>query len=236
VPRAARIGVLVATLGILGALPSPANAGIGFITVEAMDENEFAPRKESYTLLASPNFVWQWGDSGDDGVALRKHNVRQDDRLFRSGDPSKSPVEECTSIGSSQGCYELSASAGTYRYYCENHGGPGGQGMSGKIKVAPALLGDITADSIGISWGTRFDGSPVHTTGDQFDVRFRVNDGSWRHWKTNTAKRKGVFGKNDNPVDVKVGRTYDFKARSEKSSNPSRRSGWSPKLSYEHVP
>ncbi len=42
------------------------------------------------------------------------------------------------------------------------------------------------------------------------------------------AARSGVFGQNNQPVQVLPGRIYQFQARSQKSSAPNQPSGWSP--------
>ena len=208
-----RWSIVLAVAGTL-ALPGLAYAGIGYVNVEASDQNKFSPRSESYNLLAHPNFWWQWGDDSDGGVTLRKHNVRQDDGLFRSGDPTKSPPD---------GHYELNVSAGTFPYYCEVHGGPGGAGMSGKIHVAPVVEGSPTTSGIELTWA-----DVSSETGDAYDVRYRVDGRNWRIWKNDTPHFGGTFGAGGHPIVLKTGHTYKFQVRSEKGSNPDRRSDWSP--------
>ncbi len=55
--------------------------------------------------------------------------------------------------------------------------------------------------------------------------------GPWTFWRNDTAARSGVFGQNGQPVQVLAGRTYQFRARSQKTVRASpaagRRSGWS---------
>jgi plastocyanin len=211
-----RRGVLIAAIGALLAWPALSQAGIGYVYVEAQNHNKFSPETSSYTLLGSPNFEWHWGDGGDTST-LRKHNVRQDDRLFRSGDPTKT----------FPGGYTVTASAGTYRYYCEVHGGPNGQGMSGRIKVTPIIDGKATTDEFPIRWAI-----PQDETGDQFDVRYRIDGHRWKFWRKNAAAMSGVFGHNDNPVNLRPATTYDVSVRSERSSNPKHHSAWSPGVSF----
>ena len=70
------------------------------------------------------------------------------------------------------------------------------------------------------------------TTGNRFDVRFRVGtSGAWTLWRNHVSSRSGVFGQNGQPVQVIANRTYQFQARSLKSSAPNKPSGWSPTLS-----
>jgi hypothetical protein len=75
------------------------------------------------------------------------------------------------------------------------------------------------------------------TTGDQYDVRFRVGEnGRWRTWKRNTTELRGVFGKGNNPVDYTVTKKYFVEARSEKSAAPNHRSAWSGAYFFGNTP
>ena len=129
---------MAAVVAVALSLPAGAMAGAAGITVEAGDENRFSPKNRMWGLISS-NFYWSWGDAGDGGVTERRHNVRQDQRLFSSGDPTKSPPG---------GPFIASVSAGTFRYHCIVHGGPGGEGMSGRVKVAPSK------PTMGTVWAT----------------------------------------------------------------------------------
>ena len=214
----------VAGVGSL-ALAISANAWIVTeITVEAGGENRFGPRKVTQQI---PEVVFQWNWNGIDPTA-REHNVRQDKRLFYSGPPT------------TEDSFQRSISAGTFHYYCEVHGSRSG-GMDGKVKVRPASLSapDPEDRSFPVQWAiagkasgvsARRGGGVPTETGDRFDVRFKVEDGRWRIWKRDTRKVKAQFGRNDNPVHVRNGREYKFKARSQKGSNDNKVSGWSPKL------
>lgn len=206
----------VASLGAALVVVPVATGGSTFITVEANGNNEFDPDLIG-TGLGDNNLAWRWDD---DGTTNRKHNVRQDDKLFYSGRPTDN-----------RDPFVRSVSAGSFRYYCERHGGPGGQGMAGKIIVSPSSDGIPTDDTVPIHWAI-----DQSTTGDQYDVRFRVESGDWRTWKRNTAQRRGVFGKNDNPVDFDPTKLYYVQARSEKSANPKRRSGWSGSFLFGDTP
>jgi len=73
--------------------------------------------------------------------------------------------------------------------------------------------------------------SKVTDTGNQFDVRFKVGKkGDWKTWKKNVNEHSDDFGEGNDPVNVKPGKTYFIQARSERESNPRKRSGWSPSL------
>lgn len=50
------------------------------------------------------------------------------------------------------------------------------------------------------------------------------------------SKLEATFGQNDKPVDVKPGKTYRFRARSEKSAKPDKHSGWSPGFKVDVEP
>jgi plastocyanin len=58
------------------------------------------------------------------------HNVRADDESFRLGEnPAGDPGDSWSSVS------QTFTQAGTFRYYCEIHGGPGGDGMAGTVIV-----------------------------------------------------------------------------------------------------
>jgi plastocyanin len=175
-----------------------------------VDDNFFAPRTPPTRNLASgASFHWQRAP----GSTLQ-HNIRQDRTLFNSGAPTSGPIN-----------YSVNASAGTYHYYCTLHGSQSG-GMDGVVKVRPIFAAAPTGAPFTVRWaltGT--------TTGNRFDVRFRVGaTTTWTLWKNDTSARSGVFGQNGQPVQVMPGGTYRFQARSLKASAPNQPSGWSPTL------
>src|SRR5688572_13718559 len=137
----------LAALSVALGMPGVASGGSAGIAVEADGANKFAPKVASFTLISS-NFYWYWGAGG---VTSRPHNVRQDDRLFRSGAPTKNG-----------GNISFSVSAGTFPYFCEVHGGPGGRGMSGKVKVPPKE-GSPEPDGVPVSWAV-----DASTTGSRY--------------------------------------------------------------------
>lgn len=196
-------GALVAVL----AWPAVSAAGTPELVVvePAPGDNSFSPATVSDDV-GTGQISWQWGPGG---TTAAKHNVRQDDQLFDSGLPTKSDA------------LAITPSAGGFHYVCDLHAG-----MTGTVNVAPVRISEPSGPggSFRVAWAV--DGSD---TGDQYDVRFRVNGGSWKLWKSDTSKPRGRFGKNGKPVTVKPGKSYEFEARSEKAGT-SRRSDWSPAL------
>lgn len=177
------------------------------VTVAPGDNLTFGPKTVAKTVGAG-GIHWQWGASGSTALP---HNVRQDDKLFRSGSLTTS----------NPAGFSVVPSAGSFHYYCELHGSPSG-GMAGAIKIKPAIF-NKTANSFGVRW------SPgTNQTGDAFDVRYRVDGGTWKTWKNDVTVAQATFGASNKPVHVGPGHTYDVQARSEKKSDPSKQSGWSP--------
>lgn len=207
-----KIRLSLATVAVAAlALAVPASAGVP--QTVGVEDDVFDPDITNQGVTLS--VTWEWADD-----VVNEHNVRQDDRLFRSGNPTDDPAES----------FELFPSAGTYHYYCEVHGSQAG-GMDGKLRVSPifAPLKRRGGEAFSILWAADL---PGFATGDQFDVQYKVDDGKWKYWKKNTSKRGGSFGKNGKPVSIKPGKQYKVRVRSEKSSNPKRRSGWSPSVSF----
>jgi plastocyanin len=192
---------------ILGAL-AYASVASATATQIKVNDNYFDPRVAPVRNLASgSSFQWQRA-AGSGGT----HDIRQDFNLFSSGSPTSGPIN-----------FSVSASAGTYHYYCTLHGSPSG-GMGGVVKVRPILSLNPAGAPFTVIWalvGT--------TTGNQFDVRYRVGvSGTWKLWRNDTPSRSGVFGQNGLPVQVMAGRTYQFQVRSQKQ--PTQPSFWSPIL------
>jgi hypothetical protein len=161
-------------------------------------------------LASGTSFHWSNG-----GGSTRAHNVRQDAKLFYSGGPTTGSIN-----------FSIRASAGTYHYYCELHGSAT-EGMAGVVKVRPISLAAPDGLPFTVSWA--LGGTTPTNTGNQFDVQYRVGTTTtWKVWKNDTSARSGVFGQNGQPVQVQSGRIYQFRARSQKSTNPNQPSGWSP--------
>jgi plastocyanin len=133
------------------------------------------------------------------------HNVREDGELFDSGLASSMPLD-----------FPVVFSAGTFHYYCEVHGSEFG-GMDGLVKI-PVRIGRAPDGlSFTVRWAT-----DASETGSVYDVQFKVGAGDWRNWRANTSTLSGVFGRNRNPVRVRDGVLYKFRARSQEGSEFSR--------------
>ena len=124
------------------------------------------------------------------------------------------------------GDFNLRMSAGTYPYYCVNHGQGAGP-MQGQVAVSP-IVGVINSDDFDVIWaggGTQ--------TGGSFATRWKKQGQSkWKDWHNFIEAKHKVFGANDNPTHVKLHKTYVIQAR---SSGPGS-SKWSPKLSVTVEP
>jgi hypothetical protein len=188
-----------------------ASVALGVPREIAADDNFFSPDAPPVRNLAiGPSFHWQRAPG-----AIRRHNVRQDTMLFYSGAAT-------TTLN-----YSISASAGSYHYYCELHYSTVNQvGMDGVLKVKPIGNPNPAGNPFTVSWalsGTN--------TGTRFDVRYRRGTtGVFTNWKVDSLSRSGVFGQGGAPVAVAPGQTYQFQARSQKA--PSQQSGWSPVLTF----
>jgi plastocyanin len=196
--------VTIAALAAGLILPAVAPAAPAVREISVGD-NFFDPATPAASNFATgSDFHWTRA-AGSSGL----HNVRQDQLLFRSGSLTSGPID-----------YTVTASAGSYHYYCELHA----SSMQGRIKVRPKK-GNVTSSSFVVTWA-----STATQTGDQFDVRYRVDGGSWANWKSNATGRSATFG-NGNPVALAPGHTYQVEARSEKAGTTSK-SDWSPPLTH----
>jgi plastocyanin len=185
-----------------------ASVAYGAASQIKVDDDFFSPAAPPVrNVVAGASFQWQRA-AGSTG----RHNVREDSKLFYSGTATTGPIN-----------FSVSASAGSYHYYCEFHGSETG-GMDGVVKVRPTFNANPTGNPFTVIWaltGTN--------TGNQFDVRYRVGTaGTWKTWKNDVTGRSGVFGLNGVPVVVSPGQTYQFQARSQKT--PTQPSGFSPTL------
>ncbi len=203
--RALKVTILAAVLVV------PAVAFGRTATQIQVRDNAFSPAlPAARTFQHGASFHWQRAAS-----SVGFHNVRQDNRLFRSGNPTTGPIN-----------FTISASAGSYHYFCEIHGSRTG-GMAGVVKVRPAFTAAPTGNPFTVIWA---DSST--NTGKAFDVRYRVGaSGTWKIWKNDTALFQAVFGQSNKPVAVMPGTTYQLQVRSEQASDHTKTSGWSPTLS-----
>ncbi len=107
---------VTATVAGLGSVPFNLIAG-HLITVQS---NQFVPSQLTISSLLNAYVVWKWTPEA------RNHNVMPDlIAPTRSGDPTDGPHTYV---------FQFTARA-NYAFYCIVHGGPGGQGMSGLIRV-----------------------------------------------------------------------------------------------------
>jgi plastocyanin len=201
-----RRSLIISATAVVLALPAVAGAAPRKIDV---GDDFFSPRKPPARNFANgPSFRWSNG-----GGTGNRHNVRQDDKLFFSGNLTRGPIN-----------FAINASAGSYHYYCTLHGSRQG-GMAGRVKVRPIALADSLVGEIEVQWA-----DSNTDTGSRFDVRYRVDKRRWKTWKNDTPKFNAAFGHNDKPVNYRPNRhTYKIKVRSERR-RVKKHSDWSPRL------
>jgi plastocyanin len=193
-------------LAVLATLLVTAPAWAGGTTVN-LGNNFFDPDN---VLLSAPGqqVTWEWPNNSN------FHNVRQDKKLFYSGDAT-------TNANAS---FTRTFSAGTFHYYCEVHA----PSMDGLVRVKPSIDKAPSGDNFTVIWATS--GS---NTGNVFDVQYKVGTGDWTTWKTDTSQDSDVFGDGGDPVNVQAGTKYTFRARSQKNDDAnSKVSKYSPKRSF----
>ena len=198
--------VVLASLSLLALTAVPADAG-----VVSVRDNGFHP--DDHVLTAPGQVVtWDWAS----GLG-ELHNVREDSSLFSSGDATNDPHESFT----------RTFSAGNFHYFCGIHGSQDG-GMDGNVRVPVAISGTPKGLRFTVRWATA-----SSNVGRLFDVQYRIGTGNWATWRTDTTSFSRVFGTDGKPVVVKAGRTYSFRARTQRfMSAPLGRSGWSPLRSF----
>jgi hypothetical protein len=135
--------------------------------------------------------------------------------LFDSGDPTKSSFN-----------FSRTFSAGTFSYRCEVH-----SDMTGKIKTKLLVFEDSEGGGPTVQWATG-----NSETGNRFDVQYKVESGDWKNWVKNTDDIQRVFGEGNSPVELDLGTTYRFRARSQKGTEDSKVSGWSPGKPFFYNP
>jgi plastocyanin len=100
------------TFSATAVVPGPPGSSISVIN------NQFNPA--DVTVPAGTTVTWTWS------TAAANHNVTPDDtEPPRSGNPRNGPFTFSHTFDT----------PGTYGFYCEIHGGPGGAGMSGTVTV-----------------------------------------------------------------------------------------------------
>ena len=200
-----------ASLALTGvmSLALPAAATSEPVTVAPGGDLSFAP--ETVGLPVGGVVEWTF-----DGAGSPSHSVHQVKGLFDSGDPTSDPFE-----------FGRTLSAGVFKYECETHPTV----MQGTVKGKPVVLADPESGLPLVQWAVE-----SSNTGGRFDVQYKVGSGDWRDWLKNTAKREKVFGADGSPVEVKLEKTYKFRARSQKGTDNTLVSGWSPSVAYFHNP
>jgi hypothetical protein len=143
----------------------------------------------------------RWFSDGSDNP----HNVREDGALFDSGLATMLPFT-----------FDVVFSAGTFHYYCEVHGSEVG-GMDGLVRIPVVIVRAPDGLPFTVRWATA-----ASETGSVYDVQFKVGSGDWRNWKRDTGAFRGVFGRNRNPIRVRDGVLYSFRARSQEGAEVSR--------------
>jgi plastocyanin len=198
---------------VVGALAYASIASAAATQIKVGDSFYSPANPPVRNLSSGASFTWTRA-----AASTLPHNVRQDFALFNSGSPTSGPIN-----------FSIRASAGTYHYYCTLHGSTSG-GMDGVVRVRPIFASDPTGAPFTVRWALPVTTAGTGTTtGNQFDVHYRVGtSGTWKIWRNDSTARGGVFGQNGKPVQVLAGRTYQFRARSQKT--PTQPSGWSPVL------
>lgn len=193
---------IVAALVLLSATPATAASEV------SIGDSFFSPDTISRRAGGSVH----WARSSGSGLS---HNVRENHLLFRSGNITSGTID-----------FTRIFSAGTFHFYCEQHGSPSG-GMDGLVKVKPRIAAAPSGLKFTVRWA-----NAQSNTGEVFDVQYRVGSGPWKDWKKNTPAEKGVFGANGKPVGAKDGTKYSFRARSQMAGDDTSASGWSPRTSF----
>ena len=171
-------------------------------TEVAVDDDFFSPGVATIALGDSVHWSRAGGSNGN-------HNVAEVSGIFRSGDPTTGAID-----------LTVVFSAGSFRYWCEIHS----PDMDGTIAVPVKIRSAPSGLPFTVAWA-----SLSTTSGSKWDIQYKVGNGLWRNWKTDTTSFKGVFGKRNVPVRVVAGRTYRFRARSQSGTATSL---WAPVRSF----
>jgi plastocyanin len=199
-----RTGALAMLLSLVAVITTISPAGATNEEV-TVDDSFFSP--QNVTVTTGGGVSWLKGPTD------LSHSVHQLKGLFDSGDPTNNEFQ-----------FDRIFSAGTFPYKCEVHGS-----MTGKVRSRLQLFMDPEENLPLVTWAT--DNSQ---TGGRFDVQYKVGSGEWKNWLKNTIKLEETFGVGGSPVQVVLGKTYTFRARSQKGSEDSKVSGWSPGKRYIH--
>jgi plastocyanin len=177
-------------------------AAATIIVEPSAGEDAYSPQRVTRPLEGA-TFTWIWGPQG--GGTVDPHDVQQDAGLFDSG------------VAQSAGSFQVTASAGSFPYYCSLH-----YEMRGQVAVRPAAERGYPRP-FRVRWAT-----PRSETGRRFEVRYKSGAGSWEPWLRDTERHSAVFGGDHDPVRVRQGVAYRFQARALRTRR--KLSGWSPPL------
>jgi hypothetical protein len=191
---------LIAVLALL-AVPQLA-FGQGSVR-EIQTGDDFFEPEDVATAVGTESFHWQWGPP----ASINEHNVREENKLFYSGDTAIS------------GDFTATPSAGTFLYVCDAHGVISGDkvvGMGGEISVKPTATpqGKKTL----VTWATE-----TTDTGTQFDVRQQIGSKKPKIVEEKTKALEKAF-------KIENGKKYKFDVRSRQGKATS---DWSPKLTVK---
>lgn len=187
-----KVGLLLTALALVGGVVSGAYAADESVLVS---DNKFDP--ENTNAIVGQAVVWATGAS-----TSRAHNVREDRKIFYSG-----PAFDV------EFTYRRVFSAGTFHYFCEQHGFRRG-GMDGTVYVPVALADDPIGPEFTVTWATS-----TSNTGSKFTIQYRVGSGEWKAWKSSTRARNATFDL------AEIGKRYSFRAKSIRGDDESK---WSP--------
>jgi plastocyanin len=110
---------LLAGVAFAGGLAAGVVPSLGATKSVTASSNDFSPE----TITVAVGDTVEWKNSGGN------HNVKFDDGSFEE------PAEPGTDLWTVSHTF---TAAGSFRYYCEEHGFQGGVGMSGTVVVVPA--------------------------------------------------------------------------------------------------
>lgn len=141
---------IAALLLLLAAVPALAQAGA--VTIQ---DNQFEP--PTVTITAGDSVTWTHAGENP-------HSVTADDGSFDSSpDCSTTATEECMQNGDT--FTQEFPLAGTFRYHCKIHGGPGGSGMSGTVVVEQAETTPAPTTAAPTTTAPGTGGTPLPETG-----------------------------------------------------------------------
>lgn len=187
-----KVCLLLTALMLVGGVVSGAYAADESVVIS---DNKFDP--DNTSAVVGQAVVWTTGAS-----TSRAHNVREDRKIFYSG-----PAHEV------EFTYRRVFSAGTFHYFCEQHGFRRG-GMDGTVYVPVALADEPIGPEFTVTWATS-----ASNTGSKFTIQYRIGSGEWKTWKSSTRARKATFDL------AEIGKRYSFRAKSIRGDDESK---WSP--------